>query len=166
MVLLKSDELSRLVDKVSAVEDPEVPVTLRDLGVLRSVRLTDVGIHVVLRATKIGCPGKTKMTSDIVTACESISPDINVEVEWDIQPWTPDEVTEQGRRILQEFGIVIDSASSITCPYCSSGAVELLSDYGGSICKVPHRCGACGSMFEQLRSVDVAQPVSIGKKNR
>jgi len=164
--MLKNDEFDRLVDKVAAVEDPEVPVSLSDLGVLRSVSRTDRGVHIVLRATKIGCPGKNRMTSDIVSACESIRSDLAVQVEWDLQPWTPDQVSEQGRRVLREFGIVIETGVAMACPYCSSDAVELLSEYGGSICKVPHRCGACGSMFEQLRSVDVVQSVSIGKKMR
>ena len=125
---------------------------------------TDRGVRVLLRATKIGCPGKNKMTDDVVAACGGVWPGAQVDVEWDLAPWTPDEVTERGRAVLKEFGIVLENRESVSCPYCSSSAVEMLSEYGGSICKVPHRCGACGSMFEQLRSVEVAQPVSIGKK--
>ena len=161
-----NDDFAQLVEAVSGVEDPEVPVTLSDLGVLRSVTRTDRGVRVLLRATKIGCPGKNKMTDDVVAVCGSIWLGAQVEVEWDLAPWTPDEVTERGRAVLKEFGIVLENRESALCPYCSSAAVEMLSEYGGSICKVPHRCGACGSMFEQLRSVEVAQPVSIGKKGK
>ena len=159
-----NDDFERLVEAVSGVEDPEVPVTLSDLGVLRSVTCTDRGVRVLLRATKIGCPGKSKMTDDVVAACGTVWPGVQVDVEWDLAPWSPEEVTERGRAVLKDFGIVLENRRSVSCPYCSSAAVEMLSVYGGSICKVPHRCAACGSMFEQLRSVEVAQPVSIGKK--
>jgi ring-1,2-phenylacetyl-CoA epoxidase subunit PaaD len=164
--MLSDDQFRRILEAIDRVEDPEVPVTLRDLGVLRSATKVGSQIHVVLRATKIGCPGKTRMVDDIVAACATVSPGSNVEVQWDLTPWTSDDVTEHGRVALREFGIVVDQAADVTCPYCSSAVVENLAEYGGSICKVPFRCGSCGSIFDRLRSVEGVQIVTIGKKAR
>lgn len=164
--MLTESDFTRILDAVALVEDPEVPVTLKDLGVLRSVTQTDSTIHVVLRATKIGCPGKSRMTSDIEEACRATAPGLAVDIEWDQDPWTADDVTQAGMEVLRDFGIVLHEHDRITCPYCSSHTIEMLSEYGGSICKVPYRCGACGSMFERLRSIEAAQPVSIKKKAR
>lgn len=164
--MLAESDFTRLLDAVARVEDPEVPVTLKDLGVLRSVTQSDGGVHVVLRATKIGCPGKSRMTSDIEEACRAITPGVRVDISWDQSAWTPDQVTSTGMDVLRDFGIVLHEHERVKCPYCSSRSIEMLSEYGGSICKVPYRCAGCGSMFERLRSIDAVQPVSIKKKAR
>lgn len=164
--MLTESDFARVVEAVAQVEDPEVPVTLKDLGVLRSVAQSDTQIHVVLRATKIGCPGKSRMTSDIESACRDLAPGISVDIEWDEDPWSADDVTQAGMDVLRDFGIVLHEHHRVTCPYCASKEIEMLSEYGGSICKVPYRCGSCGSMFERLRSIDAIQPVSIKKKAR
>jgi len=163
--MLCEPDFSRIFEAVSKVEDPEVPVTLRDLGVLQTVTHSEQGIYVLLRATKIGCPGKSRMVSDIEAVCAAINPELQVHVEWDLSPWTPDDVTETGRSALKDFGIVLNAPEELTCPYCSSSNTEMLSDYGGSICKAPFRCGSCGSMFDRLRSVENIQSVSIKKKS-
>jgi ring-1,2-phenylacetyl-CoA epoxidase subunit PaaD len=163
--MLRDDDFTRLLEAVGQVEDPEVPVTLKDLGVLQSVTQSEQGVHVLLRATKIGCPGKTRMVKDIETVCANISAGIQVNVEWDLSPWKPDDVSEMGRIALRDFGIVLNAPAEIKCPYCSSRNTEMLSDYGGSICKAPFRCGSCGSMFDRLRSVENVQIVSVVKKS-
>lgn len=163
--MLSKDDFTRLLAAIEQVEDPEVPVTLKDLGVLQSVVQSERGIHVLLRATKIGCPGKSRMVNDIEVACAAIKSEIDVSVEWDVSPWNADDVSETGRMALKNFGIVLNAPEEIKCPYCSSSKTAMLSEYGGSICKAPFRCGSCGSMFDRLRSVETVQSVSIKKKS-
>lgn len=162
--MLCDDDFTQLLEAVAQVEDPEVPVTLKDLGVLQAVTQSEQGVHVLLRATKIGCPGKSRMVKDIEAACAAIGAGIQVTVEWDLAPWKPDDVSETGKIALKDFGIVLNAPAEIKCPYCSSGNTEMLSDYGGSICKAPFRCSSCGSMFDRLRSVENVQTVSVVKK--
>lgn len=162
--MLCDDDFTQLLEAVAQVEDPEVPVTLKDLGVLQAVTQSEHGVHVLLRATKIGCPGKSRMVKDIEAACAAIGAGIQVTVEWDLAPWKPDDVSETGKIALKDFGIVLNAPAEIKCPYCSSGNTEMLSDYGGSICKAPFRCSSCGSMFDRLRSVENVQTVSVVKK--
>jgi ring-1,2-phenylacetyl-CoA epoxidase subunit PaaD len=163
--MLCGDDFVRLLEAIAQVEDPEVPVTLKDLGVLQSVTQSERGVHVLLRATKIGCPGKSRMVSDIEAACANINPEIQVDIKWDLSPWTPDDVSDFGRLALKDFGIVLNAPAEIKCPYCSSGNTAMLSDYGGSICKVPFRCGSCGSIFDRLRSVETVQTISVRPKS-
>ena len=162
--MLSEADFNLLIAAVEQVEDPEVPVTLKDLGVLQSISQSDQGVHIILRATKIGCPGKSRMVDDIGAACSAISSEICVSVEWDLAQWKPEDVSDIGRSALKEFGIVLNAPEDIKCPYCSSETIEMLSDYGGSICKVPFRCGSCGSMFDRLRSVESVQSVHIKMK--
>jgi ring-1,2-phenylacetyl-CoA epoxidase subunit PaaD len=163
--MLGDNEFGQLREAIAQVEDPEVPVTLKDLGVLQSVTQSENGVNVLLRATKIGCPGKSRMVSDIESVCAAVAPEIHVNVEWDLSPWKPSDVSEAGRDALRDFGIVLNAPAEISCPYCSSNNTEMLSDYGGSICKAPFRCGSCGSMFDRLRSVESVQTVSINQKS-
>lgn len=154
----------QLVDAIEAVEDPEIPITLKDLGVLRSVTQKDNHVVVVLRPTKIGCPGKVRMESEIRRACSSLDPVGTVEITWEYEPWSPNDVTPNGQRRLAEYGITVREHELIECPYCSSKVVSTMGDFGGSICKAPYHCDSCGSTFERLRSVQTAEPVTFLRK--
>ena len=39
----------------------------------------------------------------------------------------------------------------MSCPFCSSEDVELVSPWGGQIITCQMRCRACGSYFEAIR---------------
>lgn len=154
----------QLVLAVEAVEDPEIPITLKDLGVLRSITRKDDCVVIVLRPTKIGCPGKTRMESEIRRACSTFDPIGTVEITWEYEPWNPNDVTLSGQKCLAEYGITVREHERIVCPYCSSNAVSTMGDFGGSICKVPYHCDSCGSTFERLRSVQSTEPVMFLRK--
>lgn len=154
----------QIVLAVEAVEDPEIPITLKDLGVLRSITHNDDCIFIVLRPTKIGCPGKSRMESEIRQACSTFDPNGTVEITWEYEPWNPNDVTLSGQKCLAEYGISVREHERMMCPYCSSNAVSTMGDFGGSICKVPYHCDSCGSTFERLRSVQSAEPVKFLRK--
>lgn len=40
---------------------------------------------------------------------------------------------------------------SITCPFCGSPRVTLVSLFGSQLLLSQYRCGACGTYFEGLR---------------
>jgi hypothetical protein len=54
----------------------------------------------------------------------------------------------------------------MTCPFCSSGEVERVAQWGGQIITAQWRCNACNSYFEAVRDdfdddvTDVARSVS------
>ena len=39
----------------------------------------------------------------------------------------------------------------MNCPFCDSGQVERVAQWGGQIITAQWRCSACGSYFEALR---------------
>jgi hypothetical protein len=39
----------------------------------------------------------------------------------------------------------------MTCPFCSSGDVELISPWGGQMITCQMRCHACNTYFEAIR---------------
>jgi len=154
----------QIIEVIDLVDDPEIPITLKDLGVLRSVVLDVDQVRVVLRATKLACPGRITMETSIRKACESVKPELQVSITWEMEPWSPNDVTEKGRNRLNEYGITIEDPDDVTCPYCTSRSISSMGDFGGSICKVPYHCGDCGSIFERLRSVGTCQNVALRRK--
>jgi ring-1,2-phenylacetyl-CoA epoxidase subunit PaaD len=144
---------------VARVEDPEIPVTLADLGVVRALDIEATGVRVVLRTTRLACPGRQRMAADVEAAVTGVVPGLCVDVEWDTAPWRPEDATEAGRQALRDFGYVMAGASRPSCPYCGAGEIRPEGLRGGSPCKVPFTCRRCGSPFDALAGSVGAGPV-------
>ncbi len=157
MLPAMSELVERIHRAVREVEDPEVPVTLADLGVLRSVDIDELHVDVLLRPTRLGCPGRDRMERDVIAAVHRVDDRFQVSVTWETAVWTDSAVTARGREVLKEFGFAVN-ASRVICPYCSSREVVKAGDFGGALCKLPYTCRVCGSTFDVLRS---AAPAAV-----
>jgi len=101
---LLEEELRRLA---GSVLDPELPVlTLEELGVLRAVHLSGAGsVEVELTPTYTGCPAIEAMSRDIERVLHEHGV-ADVTVHTVLSPaWTTDDISDEGRRKLREFGI-------------------------------------------------------------
>ncbi|MER6383798.1 1,2-phenylacetyl-CoA epoxidase subunit PaaD [Streptomyces sp. NPDC001250] len=156
---------AELLELAGSVPDPELPVlTLQELGVVRAVHLHDGdAVEVDLTPTYTGCPAIEAMSVDIervlrahgmreVTVCTVLTP-----------AWSTDDISPEGRRKLQEFGIApprVHAASGpvpltlgrtrtedeLTAPTkpTASTASAVLTD--------PVHCPHCGSADTELLS--------------
>lgn len=140
-------------EAVARVEDPEIPVTLSDLGVLRSVRLDGRVVRVVLRPTRLACPGRRRMEDDIRRSVARVASDLRVDVIWDAVPWSEANVTAAGHEQLRQGGYTTLAEAPIRCPYCASAEVRRDGLCGGAPCKIPFTCRGCGSTFEALAPI-------------
>lgn len=137
---------------ISKVEDPEIPVTLVDLGVVRSVEADGSHVRVVLRPTRLGCPARDEMARRVREAAAYAAPDVPLDLEWEPSAWHTDDVTPRGNEILMQVGYAAPDTNTTSCPFCSSTNVRSEGAFGGSVCKVPYSCRACGSTFDALKS--------------
>ena len=137
---------------LAKVEDPEIPVTLFDLGVLRGVTVDGTRLLVRLRPTRLGCPGRDCMERDVATAVKVVDPSLTLEVDWELLPWREQDVTPAGKAALEELGYAVLLGGPARCPYCASEDVRSDGEFGGALCKVPYTCRACGSTFDAMRS--------------
>lgn len=142
---------SAVYEAVSHVEDPEVPVTLVDLGVVREVSLDGGAVRVVLRPTRLACPARGEMERRVRAAVSSVDEDLAVDVEWEMAQWRGDDVTAPGQQVLLQIGYADPVAESDACPYCGSAEVRQDGRFGGAVCKQPYTCRSCGSTFDVLR---------------
>ncbi|GAA4911280.1 1,2-phenylacetyl-CoA epoxidase subunit PaaD [Streptomyces coeruleoprunus] len=156
------EELSRLA---GAVPDPELPaVTLEELGVLRGVHVLGPGrVRVELTPTYTGCPGIEAMASDVERVLHEHGM-ADVAVVTVLSPaWTTDDITEEGRRKLAEFGIApprpqkadgpVPLTLAIRCPHCGSTDTELLSRFSSTACKALRRCVTCREPFDHFKEL-------------
>ena len=93
----KEDVLEALRD----VYDPEIPVNIVDLGLVYEVEVADADVEVQMTLTFAGCgmgPYIAQQAEWRLAELEGIE-DINVDLVFD-PPWTPDMITEEGKRLL------------------------------------------------------------------
>jgi ring-1,2-phenylacetyl-CoA epoxidase subunit PaaD len=152
----------RAWEAAARVVDPEIPaLTIADLGVLRSVSVTDEGIEVAITPTYTGCPAMQMIALDIEVALERAGI-AGAHVKTVLSPaWTTDWLSEDGRAKLAAAGIVppphaasrraLFGEEQIACPRCGSEETERLAEFGSTACKSLYRCRACREPFELFK---------------
>ena len=155
-------QLARAHRIAAAVVDPEIPVlTLEDLGVLRGVERRRGRIIVKLTPTYTGCPA-TQAIRLAVEAALAEAGMANARVESVLSPpWSTDQITEEGRRKLKEYGIAppargarahsLFADETVPCPKCGSAATAKISEFGSTACKALWRCEACAEPFDYFK---------------
>ncbi len=158
-------------DVARTVTDPEMPMlTLEDLGVLRSVEVSEAGAVVVaITPTYSGCPAMATMRDDLVHRLTDAGfTDVRIRVE--LHPaWSSDWITEAGRRALAEHGLsapgpapqgggpipltLAPTRRDLSCPRCGAVDVELTSEFGPTACKALYRCQSCLEPFEHVKEI-------------
>ncbi|MET7639203.1 1,2-phenylacetyl-CoA epoxidase subunit PaaD [Streptomyces sp. NPDC005438] len=153
-----------LAEWAGEVPDPELPVlTLGELGVVRGVEVLGPDeVEVLLTPTYTGCPAIEAMSEDIrrvlygrgvgqVAVRTVFSP-----------PWSTDDISDEGRRKMAEYGVTpprrsgggtVTLSLGIRCPQCGATETELLSRFSSTACKALRRCVACGEPFDHFKEV-------------
>ncbi|HKJ17255.1 MAG TPA: 1,2-phenylacetyl-CoA epoxidase subunit PaaD [Xanthomonadales bacterium] len=142
-----------VLQALESVCDPEIPVlTIRDLGILRGVRMKNGEVVVTITPTYSGCPAMVDIRDSIETALE----DAGVEqfsIETSLSPaWTTDWMSEEGRKKLNEYGIAPPSQNNqVACPQCGSDDTRLISEFASTACKSLHQCNSCKEPFDYFK---------------
>ena len=155
-------EITRAHAIAAAVVDPEIPVlTLEDLGVLRGVERREGRIVVELTPTYTGCPATLAIQLSVEAALAGAGL-ADAKVETVLSPaWSTDDITEEGRRKLEEFGIAPPARGArarslfadevVACPKCGSTATSKISEFGSTACKALWRCNSCAEPFDYFK---------------
>lgn len=88
------------------VMDPELPISLVDLGLIYAVRREGAVAHVDLTFTATACPCMEFIHEDIRDRLLRETDVERVEIRnvWD-PPWTTERMTAEGRALLGNFGV-------------------------------------------------------------
>jgi metal-sulfur cluster biosynthetic enzyme len=98
--------LDRLWQALCEVADPELPISLVDLGLIHAVRCDGGRVEVDLTFTASACPCMEFIIEDVKERLlrEPDVDDVIVTDVWD-PPWTNERMTEHGRALLRRFGV-------------------------------------------------------------
>lgn len=90
------------------VQDPEMPISVVDLGLIYGVTVEDRRATVEMTLTYTGCPARKMLLGEIEDAAGGADGVEEAEVRLVFSPeWSVDMVTEQGKEDLREFGLSI-----------------------------------------------------------
>ena len=164
MVEVLNLDQARAWKAAAAVLDPEVPaVTVADLGILRSVEVSDGVATAKVTPTYSGCPAVLAIELAVETAL--LDAGFEAKVERVIAPaWTTDWITEEGREKLRAYGIAppVKASNSVravfgetvvACPRCASEDTERVSEFGSTACKALYKCQSCHEPFDYFKCI-------------
>lgn len=91
---------------LATVEDPELPVSVVDLGLVRGVDIDGDQVVVRMTFTSIACPCTEVLKADVVDAvlgCDGVA---HARVEEVFETWSRADMTDEGRTLLRALAIV------------------------------------------------------------
>jgi FeS assembly SUF system protein len=94
-----------VIDAISTVFDPEIPVNIYELGLIYAVEINDDGaVKVEMTLTAPGCPSAQELPEQVRGAVLTVPGVTSAEVEtvWD-PAWHPGRMTEEARLSLNMF---------------------------------------------------------------
>jgi metal-sulfur cluster biosynthetic enzyme len=96
----------RVWDGLYEVDDPEMPVSVVDLGLIYGVGVEDGEATVDMTLTYTGCPARDMLLGEVESAAANAEgvEDASVRLVWSPE-WSVEMVTPEGRERLREFGL-------------------------------------------------------------
>ena len=90
-----------VIEALKDVYDPEIPVNVVDLGLVYTVEVADGDVHVEMTLTAPGCGMGDYIAQQAEWRIAEIDDveDVQVDMVF-VPPWTPDMITEDGKRLL------------------------------------------------------------------
>ena len=148
--------------------DPEIPVvSLREMGILREVYMTDTGVEVVITPTYSGCPAMEQIHDDILLSLQQLG--VQGQVKTQLAPaWTTDWMSDSAKEKLRAYGIAPPNCQStstsqvvrftrrlqddvVACPLCGSTNTTITSAFGSTACKALCKCLNCQEPFDYFK---------------
>ena len=85
------------------VVDPEVALSIVDVGLIYRVRVGADGAHVLMTMTSAACPVTDVIVEDVQAELDRVLPSaLPLEVELTYEPpWTPERMSESARRFMR-----------------------------------------------------------------
>jgi metal-sulfur cluster biosynthetic enzyme len=100
-----SASIADLEAAVRGVNDPEYPISVVDMGLIRGLAVEGDTARVRLTYTSMGCPCKEMIADDVRDALLALDGVERVEVEEVYEPWTHRDLTPRARRTMRGLGV-------------------------------------------------------------
>lgn len=150
--------VERYWEALRGVKDPEIPVlNIVEMGMVLGVEAEGERVKVRFRPTFSGCPALRLIRQEIERALREAGAK-EVEVLEAKAPWSTEDMSQEAKVKLQEYGIAPPLPLPLadqhpSCPRCHSREVVLRNTFGATLCKMLYQCAACGEVFEAFKTV-------------
>jgi metal-sulfur cluster biosynthetic enzyme len=88
------------------VQDPELPVDVVSLGLVRSIELEGSEVTVGLTFTSLACPCTDVLIEDVASRLLEVDGVTSVAVQEVFEPWSMEDMTEDARLALRTLAII------------------------------------------------------------
>ena len=108
---MNRQQIEALLD---GIPDPEIPVvSIRELGILRDIRVNGDEVEIVITPTYSGCPAMEQIEADIraALAAHPVRPRITRQLA---PAWSTDWIGPQAREKLRRYGIAPPQGAAAT----------------------------------------------------
>lgn len=93
-----------IMDQLKKVPDPELGISIVDLGLVYDVKIDKGNVRVIMTLTTMGCPLFELIERPVKEELKKIKEVKNVDVELTFEPpWSPEKMSEQARINLGFF---------------------------------------------------------------
>lgn len=92
-----------ITEALRRVVDPEVALSIVDVGLVYRVRVDGEGAHVLMTMTSAACPVTDVIVEDVQNELDRVLPaalPLEVEITFD-PPWTPERMSQSARRFMR-----------------------------------------------------------------
>jgi ring-1,2-phenylacetyl-CoA epoxidase subunit PaaD len=146
---------AQIWEALGTVQDPELPVTVIDLGLIDTVTVESGRVHITMIPTFSACPAIDVMRQDIRKTLLSLPGVHTVEVELSFaEPWTMARMSERGRQRLMHHGLSVPvrrAGAAVACPFCGSTNTVLENPFGTTLCRSIYYCQDCRNPIERFK---------------
>jgi phenylacetate-CoA oxygenase PaaJ subunit len=102
---------STVRDALKQVDDPELPVSIVDMGLIYAIEVSEAEpaqVEIDMTFTAMGCPAMDFLKHDVreaVAAVDGVG-SVTINTVWD-PPWTTDRMSEEARDVLRTAGVTV-----------------------------------------------------------
>ena len=141
---------------LETVEDPELPITVTDLGLIQGVEVEGDCVRIRLVPTYSACPAIEVMRGDIRQKVQALLGvrEVTVDLTFE-EPWTMARMSDRGRSRLAAYGLSLPQRQMmepVACPFCGSTNTTLENPFGPTLCRAIYYCRDCRNPIERFKS--------------
>ena len=104
-----SELQEQIIAAIKTVKDPELPINIYDLGLIRTLDIQDGEVSISMTLTTPNCPVADKMPTQVFEVVSMVDGVTNVKVELCWEPaWSVADLTPRGKSVLEIMDIDIN----------------------------------------------------------
>jgi FeS assembly SUF system protein len=104
-----SDLRDDIITAIKTIKDPELPINIYELGLIRKIDINDNSVHISMTLTTPNCPVADLMPTQVFEAVSMVDGVTNAKVElvWE-PPWSVADLSKRGKSVLELMDIDIN----------------------------------------------------------